>query len=240
MRDAIFKVKDFHDLFGLPIRSSPLISPSDDADTTELRLDLINEEVGELDHAIGEDDIVEVADALGDIMYVVIGAALSFGIDIQKVFDQIHTSNMSKMDSSIENAVQTQAYYSLKGVVCRIEEKEGGFAVYNSVGKVLKSIYYEPVNLHWVRVLGAIKQIKSDALLKSKGSPFKDECYAFHKELVKEFPDGELYYDGDHVITKINDYFYDFKGLVYDTKNFLEASAYGDAEWFENKFNNLK
>lgn len=69
-----------------------------DNDTIALRLELIQEELNELREAIGNADIVEVADALTDILYVTYGAGHAFGIDLDKCFQEVQESNMSKLD----------------------------------------------------------------------------------------------------------------------------------------------
>lgn len=68
-----------------------------DATTTHLRVDLIEEELDELKEAIANDDLVEVADALTDLLYVVYGAGAAFGINLDACFHEIHSSNMSKL-----------------------------------------------------------------------------------------------------------------------------------------------
>jgi predicted HAD superfamily Cof-like phosphohydrolase len=66
-------------------------------DICKLRVELIAEELGELKEAIRDKDIVEVADALTDLLYVVYGAGHAFGIDLDKCFNEVHRSNMSKL-----------------------------------------------------------------------------------------------------------------------------------------------
>ena len=68
-----------------------------DATTTHLRVDLIEEELDELKEAIANDDLVEVADALADLLYVVYGAGAAFGINLDACFHEVHSSNMSKL-----------------------------------------------------------------------------------------------------------------------------------------------
>ena len=94
------------------------------AETMELRVDLIEEEVGELNEAIfdASGDLVEVADALADILYVVYGAGHAFGIDLDKCFDEVHRSNMSKLG-------------------------EDGKPIYREDGKVLKGESFSEPNL---------------------------------------------------------------------------------------------
>ncbi len=88
------RVKQFMDTFGQEVKSSPEFP---DQRTQELRVELIKEELRELQEAIDAKDIVEVADALTDILYVVYGAGASFGIDLDACFEEVHESNMSKL-----------------------------------------------------------------------------------------------------------------------------------------------
>jgi predicted HAD superfamily Cof-like phosphohydrolase len=87
------QVREFHKTYSQPIRTVPTLNVPE----RKLRFDLIIEEVGELQDALEADDLVEVADALGDIAYVVYGAALTFGIPLDEIIDEIHRSNMSKL-----------------------------------------------------------------------------------------------------------------------------------------------
>jgi len=68
-----------------------------DATTTHLRVDLIEEELNELKEAIANEDLIEVADALADLLYVVYGAGGAFGINLDACFQEVHSSNMSKL-----------------------------------------------------------------------------------------------------------------------------------------------
>lgn len=92
--DHLEQVAEFHRAFGLPVLASPTIP---DWERIRLRLNLIAEEAIELDDACFDRDLVGIADGIGDLLYVVYGAALEFGIDIHAVFDEIHRSNMSKL-----------------------------------------------------------------------------------------------------------------------------------------------
>ena len=94
MSDLNDMVKKFHEVFGLPIHHSPLIP---DQDRIELRLRLIREEFDELTGATYAHDLVEIADALGDLLYVIQGMALEFGIPLDLVLAEIHRSNMTKL-----------------------------------------------------------------------------------------------------------------------------------------------
>lgn len=87
-------VKEFHEAFGVTNQEKPAFP---DDDTRSLRIDLINEEFDELIDAENEEDLVEVADALADLCYVINGMALQYGIDLDKCFAEVHASNMSKL-----------------------------------------------------------------------------------------------------------------------------------------------
>lgn len=89
------QVGAFHRAYGLPLRSTPTIEVG--VDQVELRLSLIEEEVGELAGAARAGDLIGVADALADIVYVAYGTAHVYGIDLDAVLDEVHTSNMTKL-----------------------------------------------------------------------------------------------------------------------------------------------
>lgn len=86
------KVEEFMYAFGQNVKSEPQWSS-----VAELRYALIEEELHELREALDDKNIVEVADALTDLLYVVYGAGHSFGIDLDKCFEEVHNSNMSKL-----------------------------------------------------------------------------------------------------------------------------------------------
>ena len=87
-------VEDFMEAMGQEVNAVPTF-PEDEIQ--RLRLDLIEEELDELHYAIDNKDMVEIADALGDLLYVVYGAGHAFGIDLDECFKEIHASNMSKL-----------------------------------------------------------------------------------------------------------------------------------------------
>lgn len=87
-------VLEFHKKMGLYTKDRPTLC--DDDKIIRLRLDLIQEELNELEDAIRDNDMVEIADALGDLLYVVYGAGCSYGIDLNPIFQEIHRSNMTK------------------------------------------------------------------------------------------------------------------------------------------------
>jgi len=88
------RVVEFMKTFGQEVKTSPEF-PSEDI--TGLRRDLIIEELTELQEAVDAKDIVEVADALTDLLYVIYGAGAAFGIDLDACFQEVHASNMSKL-----------------------------------------------------------------------------------------------------------------------------------------------
>lgn len=92
------QVGEFHRAFGLPVSAVPSADPADvPADQVVLRQALIEEEVAELRDAADAADIVAVADALADIVYVAYGSAWVYGIDLDAVLDEVHASNMTKL-----------------------------------------------------------------------------------------------------------------------------------------------
>ena len=111
------KVKIFMETFGQEVKSKSSLS-SDKINS--LRLSLIQEELDELNKAIKDKDIVEVADALTDILYVTYGAGHAFGIDLDQCFNEVQNSNMSKLGND-------------------------GKPIYNENGKVMKGPnYFKP------------------------------------------------------------------------------------------------
>lgn len=146
--DSLNQVAEFHHTFKAPVLTSPEI-PS--KERCNLRVSLISEELKELQEAIENKDIVEIADALCDIQYVLSGAILEFGMGEKfvEMFNEVHRSNMSKACSTLEEAEQTVAHYLQKdGTEAGIKEDGDKFLVYRlSDSKVLKSIKYSPANL---------------------------------------------------------------------------------------------
>ena len=111
------KVGTFMKTFGQEVKSKPSFSSDK---INKLRIDLIKEELDELQEAMKNNDLLEVADALTDILYVTYGAGHAFGIDLDKCFDEVQNSNMSKLD-------------------------ENGKPIYNESGKVMKGPkYFKP------------------------------------------------------------------------------------------------
>ena len=111
------KVRTFMKTFGQEVKTKPSFSSDK---INKLRIDLIKEELDELQEAMKNNDLLEVADAITDILYVTYGAGHAFGIDLDKCFDEVQNSNMSKLD-------------------------ENGKPIYNDAGKVMKGPnYFKP------------------------------------------------------------------------------------------------
>jgi len=146
--EALTSVAAFHDTFNLPVLDQPVIPAKDRCD---LRVNLIEEELRELKEAIEANDLVEVADALCDIQYVLSGAILEFGMGakFKSLFDEVQRSNMSKTCKTMVEAEATQAHYkNTKNTDSHIVEKSGEYLVYrNEDKKVLKSVNYSPADI---------------------------------------------------------------------------------------------
>lgn len=93
-QDVINAVAIFHVEFDLSIGDKPNLA---DSKLKDLRVKLIQEELDEYAEALGNDDLIEVCDALGDILYVLIGAAVTHGVDLEGIFWEVHKSNMTKV-----------------------------------------------------------------------------------------------------------------------------------------------
>ena len=112
-------VKEFMKTFGQIVRTKPQFP---DDKTMKLRYDLIKEELSELKEAMESKDLVEIADALSDILYVTYGAGCAYGIDLDKCFKEVQRANMSKLGTD-------------------------GKPIYNEKGKVMKGPNYSAPNL---------------------------------------------------------------------------------------------
>ena len=111
------KVGIFMKTFGQEVKDKPSFSTEK---INKLRIDLIKEELDELSEAMKNNDLLEVADALTDILYVTYGAGHAFGINLDECFEEVQNSNMSKLDAT-------------------------GEPIYNDVGKVMKGPnYFKP------------------------------------------------------------------------------------------------
>lgn len=145
--NSLNQVAEFHTTFKHPIVSTPTI-PS--KERSALRIELLAEELKELQQAVNDNDLVEIADALCDLQYVLSGAVLEFGLGekFKELFDEVHRSNMSKACKTIEEANNTIAHYKSKGSESYYKEIDGLFLVYRLPDdKTLKSINYSPADL---------------------------------------------------------------------------------------------
>ncbi len=145
---SLTSVAEFHKTFQHPILDSPQI-PSEAR--CKLRVALIAEELKELEEAIQDKDIVEIADALCDIQYVLSGAILEFGMKdkFSELFDEVQRSNMSKACKTIEEAQATMKHYLEKdGTQSYYREVDGLYLVFRKEDdKTLKSVNYSPADL---------------------------------------------------------------------------------------------
>ena len=113
-------VKNFMKVFGQEVKNK---AEFPEEKVVKLRYELIKEELSELKQAIDQKNLIEVADALTDILYVTYGAGTAFGIDLDKCFSEVHNSNMSKLD-------------------------QNGKPIFNDKGKVMKGPNYFKPNLN--------------------------------------------------------------------------------------------
>jgi predicted HAD superfamily Cof-like phosphohydrolase len=122
VRDQLRMLEEFHSVFGAHLERAPTADLSDE--TVGLRVSLIQEELNEYRQATEARDLVGVADALSDLMYVVLGTYVSHGLQdlAEALFAEVHASNMSKLD-------------------------ENGLVIYRGDGKVLKSALWRPPDL---------------------------------------------------------------------------------------------
>jgi predicted HAD superfamily Cof-like phosphohydrolase len=146
--ESLTLVAEFHTTFKHPILDSPTI-PSENR--SKLRVALLAEELKELEVAILNKDIVEVADAFCDLQYVLSGAILEFGLGnkFKDLFEEVQRSNMSKACATEGEAKQTVDHYKQKdGTECYFKEEGGKWLVYRtSDNKTIKSINYSPASL---------------------------------------------------------------------------------------------
>jgi predicted HAD superfamily Cof-like phosphohydrolase len=123
------QVLEFHRAGGHVVNERPTVI---DLPTLELRVKLIEEEVIELFDAMGEENLEAIAKELADLLYVVYGTAISYGLDMEPISDEVHRSNMTK--------------FSAVGAYAETCD-ESGKSIRNMLGKTLKPPGYEPANL---------------------------------------------------------------------------------------------
>lgn len=141
-------VEEFHNTFKAPVLDTPQIPTNARCD---LRVTLLQEELDEIKEAINKGDIVEISDGFGDLMVILCGSILEFGMGnkFDEIFNEIHRSNMSKACNSEEEAQKTLDFYKEKdGTIGYYKEINGKWIVYRSGDdKVLKSINYSPADI---------------------------------------------------------------------------------------------
>ena len=145
--DALNQVAEFHKTFNAPIIDTPQIPSKERCD---LRVSLLQEELNELKDAIADNDLIEIADALCDLQYVLSGAVLEFGLGekFPELFNEVQRSNMSKACANQEEADETIAFYKEKGEEAFSEKSGDKINVHRkSDHKVLKNKYYSPADL---------------------------------------------------------------------------------------------
>lgn len=141
----------FHKTFKHPVLETPAIP---DSNRCDLRVKLIAEELEELREGIKNNDIVEIADALCDIQYVLSGAILEFGLahKFNALFEEVQRSNMSKACISEEEAQATIAHFrDKKGEECYYVQEGDLYLVYRTDdNKTMKSVNYSPADLEGI------------------------------------------------------------------------------------------
>lgn len=145
--DSLNQVAEFHATFKAPILETPQI-PS--KERCELRVNLLQEELNELKQAIEDNNLVEIADALCDLQYVLSGAVLEFGLGNKfvELFNEVQRSNMSKACDNEQQAQETMDFYKEKGTESFYEKSGDKYNVYRKEDhKVLKNKYYSPADL---------------------------------------------------------------------------------------------
>lgn len=128
-------LKEFYEAFDLPVQDEPVLPIKD---RRKLRMKLLEEEYHEYRYAERGDDLVKIADALADMLYIIGGTALEYGIPLDKIFLEVHRSNMSKLGKDGKPILREDGKI-LKGpdytkpdiarVICEhlYPEEEGGF-----------------------------------------------------------------------------------------------------------------
>ncbi len=141
-------VRRFHEVFGATVNKEPTMPSAKDM---LVRYKLIAEELDELAQGFKKNDIVEVADALGDLLYVTLGTAVCCGLDLGQIFHEVHRSNMTKLwtldevqaPGAIENGTIVNAVMNVNP---DSERHVRAFSVKRADGKILKSPSYSPAN----------------------------------------------------------------------------------------------
>ena len=151
------KVGEFHKLFQHPINNKLNTNIFNDTNKSlvDLRVKLIEEEFNELKQAIVDKNLKEVADALTDILYVVYGAGHAFGINLDKTFEAVHESNMTKACLTEDEAKETVSYLEFTkpeySPTYKLSDDKKYYIVYDkNTGKILKNKFYKEVDLQFI------------------------------------------------------------------------------------------
>jgi len=148
-------VKEFNNTFGVPVYETPQHDIfTENPMLVKLRMDLIREEFSELEEAVKNHDMTETVDALADLIYVVQGMGCSLGLDLDKAFHIVHSSNMSKVcktekeaKATVEHYIKTKNSHSYDSPSYRKSADGKYYIVYNkSTGKILKNVNYVAAN----------------------------------------------------------------------------------------------
>ena len=145
--NALNSVALFHETFKSPILDTPQLP---DGSRRKLRISLLQEELDEFKEALKTDDLIEAADALCDLQYVLSGAVLELGLGekFKELFDEVQRSNMSKACKTEDEAIATREHYMNKGVSSYYEKSGDVWLVFRDEdNKTLKSINYSPADL---------------------------------------------------------------------------------------------
>lgn len=180
MKSALEDLKEFHRVFQAAASDRPTIV---DEATYRLRRELIREEVQELLDAMRDDNLVEIADGLADACYVIIGTAVAYGIPLDKVWEEVHRSNMEKA-AHCEACAGTGEFderiggISTSGMVpCPDCDGLGVQVTYRPDGKVLKPKGWTPPRIREVIGLERRKNPHrfGEAMVKIEGCPLRRE-----------------------------------------------------------------
>lgn len=173
----VTKVKKFQELFDS-------VGTKPNFDNWKLRVNLIQEELNELKQAFEANDMVEVADAYGDIMFLVLGGVYKHGIPyFDKIFDEICDSNLSKSDKTLDDAMLSKEKYFKDGIETHIQAKDDRFIIRrNEDNKILKSHKYTPVSLEKYFTIDDLDQ-ELDQILDEIEKELEEDEYS--KMLIK-------------------------------------------------------
>lgn len=136
MRKEINNLIEFNEAFGIEFPNKPLLV---DAKTQELRVNLLLEELEEYRVANTKGDITEVLDAIGDMLYIVLGTAVQHGMQdiIEKAFNIIHSSNMSKLDDDKKPIINGDKYYDPRKPIGKVLKSENYWSPTEKLDKLI-------------------------------------------------------------------------------------------------------